>query len=325
MKRHRHVGSGNPEHFDLRLKPLTLACAVALGIGSSLALAQPTEEVIVTGTRVQTTGMQTPTPVTQVTAAELDAAAPGTLIEGISQLPQFFDNQTPNSPGSWFTRGGYGNLNLRGLGINRTLTLLDGRRMISSTPFGDVDINVFPEAMVERVETVTGGASAAYGTDAAGVVNFVLDTDFDGLELSLQTGATAESDGDADEFSVAYGRDIGQRGHLLVSAERYEQDGVFSYAGRDWYQAWGTIPGPGGTLLIRPQVITTGASRDGLIFAPGSSLNGMAFDRDGNLVPFEVGDPAWTPAPFQVGVPPAATRSPTAAAATIWAAAKLPF
>lgn len=302
MKLYSDFASRESTDFSLRLRPLTLACAAALGIGSGTALAQPTEEVIVTGTRIQTTGMQTPTPVTTVTAQELDASAPGTLIEGISQLPQFFANQTVNSPGSWFTRGGYGNLNLRGLGINRTLTLLDGRRMISSTPFGGVDINVFPEAMVSRVETVTGGASAAYGTDAvAGVTNFILDTEFDGLEVSLQTGFTSESDGDTHEFSVAFGRDIGERGHLLVSAERYEQDGVFSYQGRDWYQAWGTIPGPGGTLLVRPQVVSTGASRDGIISAPGSSLNGMAFDRNGNLSPFVLGDPA---SAFPVGAPP---------------------
>ena len=112
----------------LRLKPLTLACGLAFALGSTGALAQQTEEIVVTGTRIQTSGMQTPTPVTAVTSEQLSTAVPATLIEGIGQLPQFNGNETANSPGSWFTPGGYGNLNLRGLGINRTLTLLNGRR-----------------------------------------------------------------------------------------------------------------------------------------------------------------------------------------------------
>lgn len=292
--------------------PQTAACLAA---GLLLTVAGPAtaqddddslEEVIVTGSRIQASGMQTPTPVTIMSADELEAAAPTTLIEGVSQLPIFFANQTPTSTDSWFLRGGYGNLNLRGLGINRTLTLLNGRRMTSSTAFGGVDINNFPEAALQRVETVTGGASAAYGTDAvAGVTNFILDTDFTGFEGEVQVGATAEGDGDTSELSLTFGTSIGDRGHLIVSGEMFEQDQVNSYNDRDWYRAWGTVPDANGMLLIRPDVVSTNASFDGLIFAPGSSLNGQAFDRDGNLSPFVVSDTAWSPAPFQVGIIPA--------------------
>ena len=289
------------------LSPIAKACLTALAAMPAAVLTSGTahaqvEEVVVTGSRIQTSGMQTPTPVTAVTADELSAAVPGTLIEGISQLPQFSGNETANSPGSWFTRGGYGNLNLRGLGINRTLTLLNGRRMISSTPFGGVDINVFPESVVNRVETTTGGASAAYGTDAvAGVVNFFLDTGFDGLKLGLLTGSTAEGDGDASEFTVAFGTDIGDNGHLLVSAERFEQDGIFGYGGRDWFQSWGLIPDASGMNLIRPNVVSTAATYDGIIFAPGFSLHQNAFDSSGNVAPFVVGAESFG----TVGTPPA--------------------
>lgn len=290
----------------IRLKPLAKACLAALTavpatlVTTGAAYAQ-VEEVVVTGTRIQTSGMQTPTPVTAVSAEELSTAVPGSLIEGMSQLPQFFGNQTANSPGSWFTRGGYGNLNLRGLGINRTLTLLNGRRMMPSTAFGGVDINVFPESIISRVETTTGGASAAYGTDAvAGVVNFYLDTNFDGLKFGAQTGATMESDGDATEFSVTYGTDIGENGHLILSGERFEQDGIFGYEGRDWYQAWGLIP-INGVNQIRPNVITTSSTYDGIIFAPGSALHQQEFDSDGNISPFVVGSESFG----TVGTPPA--------------------
>ena len=175
--------------------------AVVVAMWSSAALAQDAaapetdadaEPVItVTGSRLATTGMDTPVPVTAVQAEELEAMDPSSLIASVSQLPQFYGNQTPNNS-AFFTRSGTGTLNLRGLGVNRTLTLLNGRRFPSSSAFGGVDINVFPEAMIKGIETVTGGASAAYGTDAvAGVTNFLLDTDFEGLEASLQGGITS--------------------------------------------------------------------------------------------------------------------------------------
>jgi outer membrane receptor protein involved in Fe transport len=218
--------------------------------------------IIVTGSRIRQDGMQTPVPVTAVQADALEAMAPTTIVEGLSQLPQFYGNQTPNDTTSWFERGGYGNLNLRGLGINRTLTLLNGRRIISANAFGGVDTN----------------ASAAYGTDAvAGVVNFILDTDFDGLELTAQGGITSRGDSEYYEVSGVFGTNIGSRGHFLISAERFEQEGVHSYDDRDWYNAWGTVPDATGQLLIRPNVISNAATFDGLIFAPGSAIDMLQF------------------------------------------------
>ena len=119
-----------------------LAIAVAAGVlsTSNIAVAADEgklEEVVVTGSRIlQRDGMNTPTPVSVLNADELSAMSPGNLIEGISQMPQFFGNQGLNTGGSWFTNAGTGNLNLRGLGVGRTLTLLNGRRMSSSTAFG---------------------------------------------------------------------------------------------------------------------------------------------------------------------------------------------
>src|SRR5690606_38120543 len=289
-----------------RSKPLysalSLAVATAFGAAQSAFAQTPVEEVVGTGSRIQTSGRRTPVPATVVDADELSAMAPGMLVEGISRLPQFFGNQTPGSNDGWFVRGGYGNLNLRGLGINRTLTLLDGRRMISSTAFGGVDINVFPEAMIERVETVTGGASAAYGTDAvAGVANFILDTDFTGVRKHLQTGQTSRGDADNYEFSVAFGTEVGRRGHFLISAERFDQDGVHAFTARDGYQGWGTIPDADGMLLVRPRVVSANSTFDGLILAPGTALHGLAFKPAGSYEPFQIGDIA----SGALGTPPA--------------------
>lgn len=288
---------------------ICLAFALVFAATQQVAAQDELEEVVVTGSRIERSGMSTATPVTVVDAQELDNIAPGAIIDGMVQLPQFIGSQTPNGVGegmTWFTRGGYGMLNLRGLGINRTLTLLNGRRMASSTAFGGVDINLFPEAAITRVETVTGGASAAYGTDAvAGVVNFILDTDYDGIDIKGQMGQTAESDNDTYEVSVTFGTDIGDRGHILVSAEKYSMDGVQSYAGRDWYRGWGTVPDANGMLQVLPDVVSRNASFDGLILAPGSAIDGLQFFPDGSTAPFQLSDNTWSPAPLTVGVVPA--------------------
>jgi outer membrane receptor protein involved in Fe transport len=261
------------------------------------------QEVVVTGSHIRSNGMQTPVPITVISAAELKSMAPTTLIEGVTQLPQFYNSQTPASPASWFTRAGYGNLDIRGLGPNRTLTLLNGRRVISQTAFGGVDINMLPQDLVRSVETVTGGASAAYGTDAvAGVANFILDTNFTGLRVNLQSGETTRGDADNYGASAAWGVRIGDKAHLLVSGELFNQAGVHNYQGRDWYQGWGTVPNSSGMLLIRPHVVSRGSSFDGIIFAPGSPLNGMVFNRDGSGVhPFVTSDTS----SGTIGTPPA--------------------
>src|SRR5690606_37984464 len=104
--------------------------------------------------------------------------------------PQFLGNTTNDTTTGFFGSPGAGNLNLRGLntgGSGRTLTLLDGRRVVPATGLGSVDINILPSALVSRIDTVTGGATAAYGTDAvAGAVNFILDSNYTGWRATAQ-------------------------------------------------------------------------------------------------------------------------------------------
>ena len=286
-----------------RLRGLLCGVAATAVMWAAPALAQDaaatTDEadtaqaaIVVTGSRIRADGMQAPVPVTVVSAEAIQTLSPGPIITGISQLPQFYGNQTPNS-GAFFTRSGYGSLNLRGLGVNRTLTLLNGRRMPSSSAFGGVDINMFPQAMVQSVETTTGGASAAYGSDAvAGVVNFTLDTKFTGLVLDVQGGITDRSDAGTYQGSIAYGTEIaGGRGHVLASGEYLKQDGVFNYEGRDWYQAWGTFGSGTSADPYRfvPHTVSGNASFDGRIFSPNAAINGRAFDSSGKLVAYVPG------------------------------------
>ena len=191
---------------------------------------------MVTGSRLRRDGMTTPTPVTAVTNEEMRLMAPTLLMDSLSQMPQFRDNAQSHT-GSIFTSGGGSNsVNLRGIGSNRTLTLLDGRRMVSSQQAGTIDIAMFPTALIERVEVVTGGASAAYGSDAiSGVTNFILNTDFEGVSGNVQSGQTSRSDHEHKQAEFAYGLPIGEKGHLVTSFDWYEADGVLGTADREWY------------------------------------------------------------------------------------------
>ena len=289
---------------------LSTALTVAIAGMTGIVQAQEIDEVVVTGSRIRMTGMETPTPVTSMEATELATMAPGNMIESLSQLPQFLNNSTPQTNSNFAGSGGASNLNLRGIGSQRTLVLLDGRRVTPSSRTSTVDINLFPDAMIRRVETVTGGASAAYGTDAvAGVVNFILDTDFEGVAVSAQTGITSRSDAENWEASFSFGTAIGDRTHLLFSASGYQAEGIENYDGRDWYQGWGTVTNPAwqdavnagdctlnvycdaGPQLIRaPNVVSTKYTFGGMTVSPVPALNNLMFLSDGSAVPFRFSD-----------------------------------
>ena len=168
----------------------------ALMIPASVAAQQQAqtgalEEITVTGTRIVRSGMVTPVPTTAVQAEELASMSAGPLFDSLIQLPPFFANQAPEQVNGGQNSGG-SNLNLRGAGLSRTLVLLDGRRVVPTNRFGAVDVAMFPEELTRSVEVVTGGASASYGTDAvAGVVNFLLDTDYEGVERPRADGPNA--------------------------------------------------------------------------------------------------------------------------------------
>jgi outer membrane receptor protein involved in Fe transport len=289
---------------------LSTALATAVAGMTGLAHAQDAsqlDEIVVTGSRIRMTGMETPTPVTAMDAMELNTMAPGNMIDSLSQLPQFLNNATAQTSSNFAGSGGASNLNLRGIGSQRTLVLLDGRRVTPSSRTNTVDINLFPDAMIRRVETVTGGASAAYGTDAvAGVVNFILDTDFEGVAVSGQKGITSRGDGENWEGSFSFGTDIGEKSHLLFSASGYQIDGIDNYADRDWYQGWGTVTNPAwqaavnagdcalnvpcdaGPQLIRaPHVVSTKYTFGGLTTSPVAALNNLEFLSDGSVRPFQ--------------------------------------
>src|SRR5690606_35588343 len=291
-----------------RRSRLPIAIMLAIGGAHTGVYAQDgadgvLEEVISTGSRIRTSGMDTPNPVTVVTREEIDIIAPTTLIEGLAELPQFYGSSTTQNPGGFFTTTGAGTLNLRGLQGKRTLQLLDGRRVVQSTIFGGPDINLFPENVIRTVKTVTGGATAAYGTDAvAGVVNFILDTDFEGIRGSAQAGQTDKGHNENFEISFGAGFAIGQRTHVLLSAEKSEQDPIWGedILEYDWYKARSLLENPDtvnrGTTPDNPfflpadRVYSRNYSLDGIFHLPDSAGGSQILDADGNPSPFILGD-----------------------------------
>lgn len=296
-----------------------LAIAVALsGVCGEIALAQgDIDEIRITGSRIrQTTGMVTPVPVTAVTLTELSDVNPGgTIADQLGALPQFFGNRgAQGSTGAMTVNSGSSQLNLRNLGANRTLVLFDGSRVVPADITGVVGIDTFPTALLSTVDVVTGGASAAYGADAlGGVVNFVLNREFEGLKVDVGTGLTEVGDGKRWNFSIAGGKQVTDRLHVIGSLEARHIDQIArdpSDLDGDWWKRWGHVtnpnwtPGaPAGTpqRLTLPWVSSTEHSPTGMLWArQGTSstapltpfaFNGMTFTNDGQDVrPFTPGD-----------------------------------
>ena len=186
------------------------------------------EEVVVTGSRVITNGNAAPTPLTVLGAEKLLQTSPASIPEALNRLPQFADSAPSRGIGGGTSNSSGAYLNLRRFGVNRNLILLDGSRVPPTAATGAVDVNVLPQALVQRVEVVTGGASAVYGSDAVtGVVNFVLDKNFSGLKGGVQAGTTRYGDDTNWKANIVAGTDLFDgRGHIEGSYEHYDSDGV---------------------------------------------------------------------------------------------------
>lgn len=158
------------------------------------------EEILVTGTRITRADLNAPSPVTQVTSQQLLLVNTVNSEQFLNTLPQVIPSldQTSNNPGN-----GTASVSLRGLGTARTLVLIDGARFVPDGPGSRVDLNAIPTALVERIDVVTGGSSAVYGSDAvAGVVNFILKDDFEGVQFDITDDFSAHSF-DANTFNTA--------------------------------------------------------------------------------------------------------------------------
>lgn len=280
---------------------LTGVSMLAMGSHASAqagAATSSVEEVVVTGSRVIQNGNNSPTPVTVVTAEQLSQTNPSTVIDGLIALPVFAGGRTPTTnPGNSSQNNASRTLNLRNVGATRTLVLFDGRRVPPTSPLGEVNADFVPSMLLQRVDVVTGGASAVYGSDAvAGVVNFITDRNFNGLKVDAHYGRSERGDGAEYKFGIAGGMPLfSGRGHIEGSYEYFDSPGIFTKLGRDWGRTVYSVQGAGTAAnpfhLIRDTRISS-TSFGGYITAanPASNpLRDMTFRQNGVLDRFQHG------------------------------------
>lgn len=277
--------------FALMLGGMIFATSAVAQDAPAGASAVEGEDVVVTGSRISRSGFEAPSPMTVLNADDLAKQGAPNVAAALNLIPSFRPGTTPAT--STIDTGGAQNiLDLRGLGSTRTLVLLDGRRHVATTTTGRVNVDLIPQALIKRVEVVTGGASAAYGSDAvAGVVNFIFDHEFTGLKGSGQVGLTGAGDNREYRVSLAYGTHFADgRGHFAIAGELYDGNGILAQRDRDWSSTEAQLinnpaykAGNGEPIRLRASpvrqsnrsqggMITTGRFK-GMQFLPGGVLS----------------------------------------------------
>ncbi len=207
------------------------------------AAAEGEEEVTVTASRVNRKGFEAPTPTTMINADLIKVLGNTDMGSALSKMPSFQadQNSSRNPLGS---SAGRVFVNLRNLGSQRTLVLMDGQRLAPSALTGQTDLNVVPVLLVDRVDVVTGGASAQWGSDAvAGVVNMITKKSLDGYLTDFSFGISDRNDNIEEHAGVAWGTDFaGDRGRFIIGGEWVSNGGVGDMYTRDWgREEWGLV------------------------------------------------------------------------------------
>lgn len=254
------------------------------------------QEIIVTGSRVLKDGSASPTPLTTISTESLVSASPsGTISDALNNLPVFSGSRGSfSNPGSNATgvQGGNGNanvLNLRNLGTTRTLVLFDGHRVPPTLFNGTVDVDIIPQELIKNVDIVTGGVSAVYGSDAvSGVVNYVLDRNFNGLRAHGEMGISQYGDAATRDIGGAVGFKVGDRGHFEASIEHREADGIPNRVGARKWLNLAAIQGSG--TAADPYYLGTNVRLPNYSFGgyiPSGALAGQTFGSDNTLSAFD--------------------------------------
>ncbi|MDO6693647.1 TonB-dependent receptor [Aliiglaciecola sp. 3_MG-2023] len=265
------------------------------------------EQIQVTGSRIGRLGSTTPTPVTSIDAATLALSGDVRIADILNELPAIRATQTTgnvNTTGD-AQEAGTNFLNLRGLGIDRTLVLINGRRHVGSrSGSAAVDMNTIPSAIIKRVEVITGGASAIYGADAvSGVINIITKDDMEGLQFNAQTGISSEGDGEQFNLSLTGGSNFADdRGNIFFNAT-FDRSLSARSSERDWASTetrFGPNPdNTGSNDGIADQILFAntgfiGTPAGGQVVGPNGetfdSYGGpFTFDDAGNLVSQDMG------------------------------------
>ncbi len=233
---------------------IVLGAAIAATSAPAIAQDEALEEITVTGSRIMRSNEVMPNPVYGLDSEEIEATGQLDVINVVNKLPQLFSSQN-GTQSSFFgadasgvnASPGVDVLDLRGLGLSRTLTLVDGRRHVSGVPgTAAVDVATIPSALIDRVDVLTGGASSVYGADAVtGVVNFIMKKDFEGTEFDISGGVPGDSGGEDFRISLTHGQNfLDDRLNVAVNLT-YRQREEQMYVDRDWSTDSGIAAGQG--------------------------------------------------------------------------------
>ncbi|WP_440053678.1 TonB-dependent receptor domain-containing protein [Pseudoalteromonas sp. T1lg65] len=259
------------------------------------------ERIQVTGSKIKRIGELSPTPVTVITGDTLTDAGITNVANLLEELPSATVGLSPETTNNSVFANGLSNTNLRGMGINRTLVLVNGRRFVAGSPTSSaVDLNNIPTAMIERIEVSTGGASAVYGSDAiAGVVNIITKKSIDGFEVDASTRDPEQSGGESSYASFTFGKEadtfsfIGNVSYTKDKQLRGDQrdfirDAVLSIDHPNNVNSTDGIPG---------RIILNGREEGGSTLAVYNKTGDFftadghwTFADDGSIRPFETGE-----------------------------------
>ena len=307
----------------LMLGGSTAALVAVASLGG--AKAQDTgdiEQVVVSASRITIAGYTAPTPVTVVGAAQLESEANINIGDTIRQLPSLgtsegLDNGSKAGDAAQGDAG-VDSVALRNLGTTRTLVLFDGQRVVTSNPLGGgVDLSTIPTALISRVDVVTGGASAAWGSDAVGGGgNLILNKNFDGFKANAEVGQNKTNNHQEYRADASFGTDIfGGRGHVVLSMDYTMSPDMMTNTTTNWYRNQTLVPSatlypgvPGLPTNVHTYGLTAGSAQytqGGLItasaagaagngntspLAAANSLKGIQFTTSAaNPVPFNFG------------------------------------
>ncbi|MDF7775599.1 TonB-dependent receptor [Sphingomonas sp. AOB5] len=247
--------------------------------------------IVVTGSRIARQDFQSPSPIVTIGTDTLTSTPSVNIESTLNQLPQFAQGQSQSAIGA-VANGGRATLNLRGLGETRNLILLDGRRLPLSSAFGVVDINNIAPGILESVETISGGASAVYGSDAiSGVVNFRTRRDFEGIQLDARYGQSFQGDAGTFDISGTGGiRSADGRGSAMLSLSYSRRNVLWGHERSDFFGlgvlssfiSTGTYV-PSATNLPQQAVVNSVFAGYGVAAGTVPNSRSLGFNDDGTL------------------------------------------
>lgn len=294
------------KHGNLRLRAavrrvLLLSAVASLGV-PALTQAQDQDqeaealaEVIVTGSRIVSSSLDSPSPIQTISAETLESAGTVNVQEVLLKNPTMGTPTLSRTNSNFLTSGaGVATIDLRNLGIERTLTLVDGRRFVSGNPgSAAVDYNTIPTQFIERIDVLTGGASAVYGSDAvAGVVNVIYKKDFEGIAFDGQYGASAESDNEETQLGLTFGTNTADgRGNIMAHVGYTKQGEVRSRDRRrsaiDQVSTGAGVTGDPAEMFDITRPFYSSIAPQGRFFTANGPAPGLTYDENGNPITWD--------------------------------------